>query len=40
MTMPEFLEEIAICEDRETAQSGRMTPEDFDELQEWMDATK
>jgi hypothetical protein len=38
MTLPEFLEEIAIIEEREQAQSGRMSPEDFDELRAWMDA--
>lgn len=37
MTFPEFLEEIAICEERAAAQSGKMTPDDFDDLRDWME---
>lgn len=40
MTMPEFLAEIALFEDMQSEQSGRMTSSDFDELSEWMESTK
>jgi len=36
MTLPEFLEEIDICTERYADKSGRMTPDDFDDLREWM----
>jgi hypothetical protein len=40
MTLPEFLEEIDICTERAAEQSGRMTPDDFDDLREWMEDSK
>jgi len=40
MTLPEFLEEIAICEERAAGQSGRMTAADFDDLRDWMEDSK
>ena len=40
MTMPEFLEEIAICEDRTRAESKVMSSDDYDDLRDWMEATK
>ncbi|MGB1388630.1 MAG: phage tail assembly chaperone [Paracoccaceae bacterium] len=36
MTLPEFFAEI----DANTANDGRMTADDFDELKEWMEAGK